>query len=86
MDYKTFFRLYPQEHQNSFCLKEHKELFGPVFFLTALQTVPGFSCCASPFAFNLFSVSSLRKSHPSSLFLLLCALQVIIRAKRLFAD
>lgn len=35
-------------------------------FLTALQMMPGFSCCASPFAFNLFSVSSLRKK--SSLF------------------
>lgn len=78
--------LYPQEHQNSFCLKRHKELFGPVCFLTALQTAPGFSCCASPFAFNLFPVSSLRKSHPSSLLSLLCALRVTVRAERLFAD
>lgn len=33
MDHKTFFAaLYSQEHQNNFCLKKHKELFGPVVF------------------------------------------------------
>lgn len=85
MDYRTFsphlFIL--KSSRTAFASKSTKNFLDQWGFLTAVETVPGFSCCASPFAFTLFPVSSLQKK--SSLFLL-CALSVIIRAKRLFAD
>lgn len=61
MDYKTFFLplFILKNTRIALASKSTKNFLDQWVFLTAVEMVPGFSCCASPFAFTLFSVSSL---------------------------